>query len=110
MNPSTFRRYIRDARETLSGWATHKRQTGRWPWSSIAIHSLNWVLVFAGMIVLIWCGEKFHWSQWQFVGILLLVALLYGIFWSWTKNKVKLTQIRRQRRLARAKQRPYLSQ
>jgi hypothetical protein len=44
------------------------------------------------------------------VGILLLVALLYGIFWSWTKNKVKLTQIRRQRRLARAKQRPYLSQ
>lgn len=108
MLPSTFRHYVRDSRETLSGWATYKRQTGRLPWSSIAIHSLNWVLVFSGMIVLIWCGGKFRWSQWQFVGIFLMVALLYGIFWSWTKDKVKLTQIRRQRRLARAKQRPLI--
>jgi hypothetical protein len=103
MNPSTIRRYIRDARETLSGWVTYRRLTGRWPWFSIALHSLNWVLVFAGMIVLIWCGGKFRWSQLRFVGILLLVAIPYGILWSWTKDKVKLTQIRRQRRLARAK-------
>ena len=90
MLPSTLRSIVRDGRATVSGWSSYRHQTGRWPWFSIAIHTLNWVLMIAGMIFLLWCAGEYHLSRWQFAGFVVLVALPYGILWWWVKDRVKL--------------------
>src|SRR5271156_5813419 len=88
-----------DGRATVRGWSAYKRQTGTWPWSSIAAHFLNWVAIISGMLFLAWCAGVKNWSKWQFAGILFFVALAYAIFWGWAKRRLKLNQIRRARRL-----------
>lgn len=101
--PSTIKLFIQDGRATLRGWAEYKHQTGKLPWVSITVHFSNLVIVLSGIVFLVWCGGKYQWSRWQFVGILVLVGLPYGFLWSSIKGKVKLNQIRNGRRLARMK-------
>src|SRR5260370_6587657 len=103
MLPSTAKSIVSDSRATLRSWAAYKHQTGRLPWLSIAVHFLNWVVILSGMVFLIWCGERNHWSRWGFAGVLVLIGLPYAVFWWWLKDKVKLVQIRDGRRLAKTK-------
>src|ERR1700722_14860542 len=103
MLPSDVRDFASDSRATIRSWAAYKRQTGRLPWLSIAIHFLNWFVIIVGLIFLIWCNQKYHWSQWQFGGVLVGIVLPYAFFWSWIKNKIQLNQIRDARRVARTK-------
>lgn len=86
MTIRTIQSIYADGRTTVRGWAVYKRQTGRLPWFSIAVHFLNWIVIFSGMIFLLWCAGKYHWSRWQFAGISVLVALPYGLLWYWTKK------------------------
>jgi hypothetical protein len=92
-----------DSRATLRGWAEYRRSTGRLPWQSIMIHFLNWVVVLSGMAFLIWWDQRNHWSQWKFVGVMLLVGLPYVFLWSSLNRRVKLNQMRDARRLAKTK-------
>jgi hypothetical protein len=94
---------VQDSRVTVKGWAHYKHQTGRLPWLSIAVHFLNWVVMIAGTVFLIWRLEKYHLGQWGVLGALALVGIPYAVFWFWLKNKVKLKQIRDGRRLANLK-------
>lgn len=94
---------VQDSRVTVRGWAHYKHQTGRLPWLSIAIHFLNWAVMIAGTVFLIWRLEKYHLGQWGFLGVLALVGMPYAVFWFWLKNKVKLKQIRDRRRIANLK-------
>jgi type VI protein secretion system component VasK len=89
------------ARKTVDWWALYKRQTGTWPWSSIAIHFMNWVVVLFGGGVLIWWTVEHQLSRWQFLGVFLLVSLPYGILKNWAKRKVKLNHLRNGKRLAK---------
>jgi len=101
--PSTAKRFILDSRATLRGWAEYKRRTGRLPWLSIVIHFLNWVVVLSGSAFLIWWGERNGFSKSKLAGVLVLVGLPYGIFWSWLSDKVKLNQLRNARRVPKIK-------
>lgn len=103
MLPSTVKNIVLDARSTVRGWSAYKHQTGKLPWLSIVAHSLNWVVIIAGMIFLLWCSGRNRWSRWGFARVLTAVGLPYAFFWSWLKGKVKLNQIRNGRRLARLK-------
>ena len=87
--PSTLKRIVADGRATVRGWTKYKRQTGRLPWLSIAIHFLNWVVILSGGALLIWWGVREGLSKWEFTGVLLLVGVPYGIFWFWLSNTVK---------------------
>jgi hypothetical protein len=97
---STFKKMYKDGRKTVHWWAVYKRQTGSWPWFSIAIHFMNWVVSLAGLVFLIWWGDRHHLSRWQFLGMFLLVSLPYLILEEWAKKTVKLNYVRNGRRLA----------
>jgi len=100
MLPKAKRTY-RDGRKTLHWWASYKRRTGTWPWSSIAIHLIHWVvLLFGGGFLIWWCVER-DLSRWQFLGVFLLLALPYGILENWAKRSVKLKLLRQARLLAK---------
>jgi hypothetical protein len=99
--PLTVRNTYRRGRKTVHWWASYKRQTGTWPWSSIAIHFVNWVVLLLGGVLLIWWAVEHHLSRWQFLGIFALVSLPYTILETWAKNAVKLNHLRNARRLAK---------
>ena len=65
------------------------------------MHLLNWVIAVLGTVVMVWFATKYHFSQWGFLGIFFLFALPYGFLWLWLKRRLKLTQLRRQRLLAK---------
>jgi|SRR5215471_1958705 len=90
-----------EGRSTLHWWALYEQQTGTWPWSSIAIHTVNWVVALLGGAYLIWWTIVHHLSRWQFLGVLLLVSLPYCILESWAKRAVKLNYLRNAKRLAK---------
>jgi hypothetical protein len=60
MSLSTIRNIVQDGRKTVRGWEHYRRQTGRWPWFSIAAHILNWIVMISGMVVLVWCAGEYH--------------------------------------------------
>jgi len=97
----SFGRLIRDGGKTLHWWTAYKRQTGRWPWSSIAIHVMNWVVILLGGLFLIWLAGEWHLSRWQFFGLFVLVSVPYLVLEEWAKYKVKLNLLRNGRRLAK---------
>ncbi len=90
----TFRNIYREGGSTVQWWTSYRHQTNSWPWSSIAIHFLNWVAILVGGGFLIWWTVEHHLSHWQFVGIFLLVSLPYAILENWAKRKVKLNYLR----------------
>lgn len=100
MLPSVKTMYS-EARSTLHWWALYKKQTGTWPWSSIAIHFMNWVVALVAGAYLIWWTAEHHLSRWQFLGVLVLVSLPYIILENWAKRTVKLNYLRNRRRLAK---------
>ena len=79
---------------TVQWWTSYRHQTNSWPWFSIAIHFVNWVVILVGGGFLIWWTVEHHLSRWQFVGIFLLVSLPYTIFENWAKRKAKLNYLR----------------
>ena|SRR5215467_35235 len=100
MRPPVFGGLYKESRNTFRWWALYKRQTGAWPWSSIAIHSMNWgVILLGGGLLLRWSIER-HLSKWQFFGVFLLVAVPYLVFANWAKNTAKLNHLRNRKRVA----------
>jgi len=97
--PSTIKSMYRDCRKTVHWWALYKHQTGTWPWSSIAIHVINWVVILFGGGFLIWWTAEHHLSRWQFLGIFLLIGLPYGVVENWAKRRAKLNHLRNRKRL-----------
>jgi len=98
-------RMIQDGRETVHWWTAYKRRTGSWPWSSIAMHFMNWVVILSGGAFLIWWASGRHLSRWQFLGLFLLVGLPYMILEQWAKNKIKAKLLRDERHSKRQAQR-----
>jgi hypothetical protein len=101
VTPFAIKTMFREGRKTVDWWALYKRQTGTWPWSSIAIHFMNWVVILFGGGFLIWWTAEHHLSRWQFLGIFLLIGLPYGVVENWAKRKVKLNHLRNRRRLTK---------
>jgi hypothetical protein len=100
--PSTIKStYYREARKTVHWWALYKRQTGAWPWSSIAIHVLHWVVILFGGGFLIWWAVEHHLTRWQILANFLLIGLPYGVVENWAKRRVKLNYLRNRKRLAK---------
>ena len=97
-----FRSFVEDGRATLRSWRDYENQTGRRPWFWIAVHILNWALAISWAFFVIWLAVNYHFSNWKFICIFLLIGLPYSLFWLWLKNKVKLDQLRNQRRLRKA--------
>jgi len=95
---STFRNMYRDGVRTVHWWTSYKQQTGGWPWFSIVIHFMNWVVILFGGGFLIWWTVKHHLSRWQIYGIFLLLSLPYIILENWAKRKVKLSYLRNSRK------------
>lgn len=97
----TVRDAYRNGRKTVHWWALYKRQTGTWPWASIAIHFMNWVVILFGGGFLVWSTVAHHLSWWQFLGIYLVVSIPYGILENCAKRTVKLNYLRNGKRLAK---------
>jgi hypothetical protein len=100
----TITNLYKGSRKTVHWCTRHRRQTGSWPWTFIAIHFANLVVVLFGGLFLIWWSAEHDWSRWKFLGVFLLVVLPYTILEDWAKKIVKLNHLRNARRLA--KQRP----
>jgi hypothetical protein len=94
----TIRRAVDEGGKTLQWWTKYKHQTGTWPWFSIAIHSVNWVVILFGGGLLIWWSVEHHLSRWQFAGILLLAGSPYYFLENWAKRTVKLRLLRNRKR------------
>ena len=94
----TFSSMYREGRKTVRWWTSFRHQTGDWPWFSIVIHFMNWVVVLIGGGFLIWWAGERHLSRWQFIGIVLSVLIPYTIIESWAKRKVKLSYLRNSRK------------
>jgi hypothetical protein len=90
----TFRNMYREGGRTVQWWTSYRHHTGGWPWFSIVIHFMNWVVILIGGGFLIWWTAEHHLSLWQFFGIFLLVSLPYTILENWAKRKVKLSYLR----------------
>jgi hypothetical protein len=90
----TFINIHREGGGTVQWWTSYRRQTGGWPWFSIIIHFMNWVVILIGGGFLIWWTVDHHLSRWQFLGIFLLASLPYTILENWAKRKVKLSNLR----------------
>lgn len=99
--PSAIKSVYTESRKTVHWWALYKRQTGAWPWSSIAIHVINWVVILFGGGFLIWWTAEHHMSRWQFLGIFLLIGLPYGVVENWAKRRVKLNHLRNRKHVAK---------
>jgi hypothetical protein len=84
----------RESSKTLDWWVLYKRQTGTWPWSSIAVHFLNWVVALLGGGIFIWWSVEHHLSSGQFLAICLLLSVPYIILERWAKRAVKLNLLR----------------
>jgi hypothetical protein len=96
-----IRRVVDEGSKTFRWWTKYKHQAGTWPWSSIIIHSVNWVVILFGGGFLIWWSVERDLSRWQFLGIFLLLAVPYGILENWAKRSVKLKLLRQARLLAK---------
>jgi len=94
----TFRNMYREGGRTVQWWTSYRHQAGAWPWFSIVIHFMNWVVILIGGGFLIWWTVEHHLSRWQFFGIFLLVSLPYTILENWAKRKVKLSYLRNSRK------------
>jgi hypothetical protein len=90
----TFGNTYRKGAKTAQWWTWYRRQTGGWPWFSIVIHFMNWVVILIGGGFLIWWTVEHHLSRWQSYGILLLVSIPYTVLENWAKRKVKLSYLR----------------
>jgi hypothetical protein len=90
----TFRNKYRKCAKTAHWWTSYRRQTGGWPWFSIVIHFMNWVVILIGGGFLIWWTVEHHLSRWQSYGIVLLALLPYTILENWAKRKMKLSYLR----------------
>lgn len=99
MLPSTMKSFVDDARTTLNDWAIYKHKTGKLPWLSIAVHSLNCVVAIGGMGYLIWFGGRHHYSHWQFAFLVIPLAIAYAAVWYRIKGAVKLHELRNRRQL-----------
>ena len=99
MRPTVIGGLYKESRSTFRWWTRYKRQTGTWPWSSIAIHSMNWGVIFLGGGLLLRWSAEHHLSKWQFLGVLLLVAAPYLVFENWAKRIVKLNHLRNRKRI-----------
>jgi len=99
--PSTIKSVYREGPKTVHWWTLYKHQTGTLPWSSIAIHVINWVVILFGGGFLIWWTTEHHLPRWQFLGIFLLIGLPYGVVENWAKRRVKLNHLRNRKRLAK---------
>jgi len=95
---STFRNMYKEGRKTVQWWTAFRQQTGDWPWFSIVIHFMNWVVILIGGGFLIWWTVEHHLSRWQIFGIVLVVLLPYTLVESWAKRKVKLSYLRSSRK------------
>src|SRR5437016_14329108 len=82
---------------TVKWWTSYRHQTGAWPWFSIVIHFMNWVVILIGGGFLIWWTVEHHLSRWQFFGVFLFVSLPYTILENWAKSKEKLIYLRKSR-------------
>src|SRR5215469_11648631 len=96
---STVRRMVKDGHSTLHGWRVYKRQSGQWPWVSVAAHSLHWIVAISGLVILFWCAWKYEWSRFEFIGIFVAAMTADLCVWEWIRRKLKLNQIRAGRRL-----------
>ena len=96
----TVRRTYRDGQKTVHWWTWYKRRTLTWPWSSIAIHFIHWVVLLVGGGFLIWWCLGHDLSRWQTLGIFFVVAVPYAVLENWAKRSVKLRLLRHARRLA----------
>lgn len=94
----TFRNMHREGGKTIQWWTSYRHHTGGWPWFSIVIHFMNWVVILIGGGFLIWWSVEHHLSRWQFFGVFLLVSLPYTILENWVKGKVKLSHLRNSRK------------
>jgi hypothetical protein len=94
----TLRSMYREGAGTVQWWTSFRHQTGSWPWFSIVIHFMNWVVILIGGGFLIWWTGKDHLSGWQFLGVFLVVSLPYAILENWAKRKVKLNYLRNSRK------------
>lgn len=97
----TFRNMYREGGRTVQWWTSYRHQTGGWPWFSIVIHFMNWVVLLIGGGFLVWWTVEHHLSRWQFLVILLPVSLPYTILENWAKRKVKLSYLRNNRKRIR---------
>ncbi len=94
----TFKNMYREGGRTIQWWTSYRNQTGGWPWFSIVIHFMNWVVILIGGGFLIWWTVEHHLSRWRFFGVFLILSLPYTILESWAKRKVKLSYLRNSRK------------
>jgi hypothetical protein len=95
----------REGAETIRWWNSYRRRTGGWPWFSIVIHFVNWVLIVIGGGFIVWWTVEHHLSRWQFGGVFLLVSLPYLILENWAKKKVRLSYLQKTGHIARPQRR-----
>jgi Ca2+/Na+ antiporter len=94
----TIKDMVKGFLATVRSWRVYKRQTGEWPFLSIALYLLDLVLLCAGMAFLIWFSVNHHWSKMRLALIALLLLFPFVLFWSWLEDRIRLTEIRRFRR------------
>ncbi len=89
----------KEGRETIRWWKSYRHRTGRWPWLSIVVHFMNWVVIMIGGGFIVWWTVEHHFSRWQFLGVFLVASLPYLILENWAKRKIKLSYLRNERRV-----------
>jgi hypothetical protein len=90
-----------EGRATVRWWSLYKDRTGSWPWASVAIHFMNWLVIVFGMGFLVWWTGEHNLSRWQFLGILLLVSIPYVVVENRIKTAVKLNVLRKRKGVAK---------
>src|SRR3981081_2511730 len=77
----TFRTMYREGGRTVQWWTSYRNQTGAWPWFSIVIHFMNWVVILIGGGLLIWWTVEHHLSRVPIAA----VALVFPLVTAWLK-------------------------
>jgi len=83
---------------TFKDWSRFRRQTGRWPWLSIAARLLWLVLLVLSGGFLIWWSVTHHWSKWQFLLGFLLFFVPFELLYERLEKAIRLREVRDRRK------------
>jgi len=72
---------IPDVRQHLLLWRHFNKATGSWPVLSMAAFGIRFVVIIAGVALLLWYGELHRFSKGQEFGLALLLLLPATLLW-----------------------------
>ena len=76
--------------DTIQDWKKYKRQTGEWPFLSIFVYAVHFVIALIGLALIVWYGGGHHWSSLSLLVVFLPLGVVDIALSDWLFGKVRV--------------------